>query len=378
MIYRILTRLLACFVLYSCNNEIKENVSNKTTIGKIVELSYAKKFTITKKTDCTVLELLSSGSDSIASTFILYKNMKPSFNEEAYYIKIPVKKIASMSSIYSAMLIKLNGINCIAGIDNVDYYNDSTIYKNVFEKKIVELSRGPSIEIEKTIALNPDLLLTFGMGNPETDVDKKLIKAGLPVVISLDHLEETPLGRAEWIKFFACFIDKSNLADSLFSITEQNYNELKNLTKNNVYKPTVMTEIKYGDTWYVPSSKSYVASLIADAGGEYFYKDGSKTGSTPLSFEMVYSKAKSCDVWLNQYNLNSKKELLSYDQRYSLFKSYKNNRLYNNNKIQNSKGYSNYWETGIMNPDHVLKDLVYIFSPQLLPDHELTYYKQIK
>ena len=283
-----------------------------------------------------------------------------------------------MSSIYSAMLAKMHCEQTIVAIDNVDYYANAYIQTKVKENKVIELSRGSQLEVEKTIALNPDLFLTFGMGNPKKDVDAKLTQANIPVVVSLDHLEETPLARAEWIKFFSYFFDKETLADSLFKVTEKHYNELKALTANTTKKPTVLTEIKYGDAWYIPSGKSYIAHLINDAGGDYFWKDDDKTGSTPLSFEMVYTKAKDCDIWINQYNINSKKELMSYDERYGLFKAFKENNLYNNNKTQNALGYSNYWEKGITNPDDVLADLIAIFSPTLLPNHQFVFYKKIE
>ncbi len=370
---------LSIFFLAGCNN--KPEPANKTNDNpaRITTLNYAKRFTIRQDKGFTILQVLGNRDNSEpTATFVLYKNEKPVYKKDTYYIHIPVKKVASMSSVYSLMLMGLNEINSIAAIDNVDYYNNTTIRQKVSEGKIIELSKGPSIEIEKTLALKPDLLLTFGMGDPKTDMDKKLTQAQLPVAISLDHLEETPLARAEWIKFFACFFDKQVLADSLFNVTEKKYNDLKALTKNADHKPSVLTEIKYGDTWYVPSGKSYIANLIADAGGTYFWKDDVKQGSTPLSFETVYSKAKECDVWINLYNLNSKKELLSYDERYGLFKAFKDNRLYNNNKVQNAKGYSNYWETGIMHPDEVLGDLIFILYPKLLQGHTFNYYKKLE
>jgi len=379
MIKKRVVLYLCIFFLAGCNNKpepankINDNPARTTT------LNYAKRFTIRQDKGFTILQVLGNRDNSEpTSTFVLYKNEKPVYKKDTYYIHIPVKKVASMSSVYSLMLMGLNEVNSIAAIDNVDYYNNTTIRQKVSEGKIIELSKGPNIEIEKTLALKPDLLLTFGMGDPKTDMDKKLTQAQVPVAISLDHLEETPLARAEWIKFFACFFDKQVLADSLFNVTEKKYNDLKALTKNADHKPSVLTEIKYGDTWYVPSGKSYIANLIADAGGTYFWKDDVKQGSTPLSFETVYSKAKECDVWINLYNLNSKKELLSYDERYGLFKAFKDSRLYNNNKVQNAKGYSNYWETGIMHPDEVLGDLIFILYPKLLPGHTFNYYKKLE
>lgn len=360
--------------LFSCStkSEIKNETNNNTT------LKYAKRFQIKKFTDYTVLELLGNRNNkTITASFVLYLNQKPTYSKEAYYIKIPITTVACMSSIYAAMLSKMNVQKTIVAIDNVDYYTNSYIQSRVKEGIVKELAKGPTIEVEKMLALNPELLLTFGMGNPAADVDKKLITAGIPVAVSLDHLEETPLGRAEWIKFFACFFNKEKLADSLFAITEKKYTALTSLTKTITNLPTVLTEIKYGDAWYVPSGKSYIANLLKDAGADYFWKNENQAGSLPLSFEAVYAKAKDCDVWLNVYNINSQKELLSYDERYSLFNAYKKNRIYNNNKTQNKKGYCNYWETGITNPDEVLADVIFILHPSILLNHKLLYYKQI-
>lgn len=374
---RLISIFLIVLFLTACSTPTENKQQVETSVT--VPLLYAKRFSIKKTEGYTILELLGDkNTNDVTATFVLYKNQKPNYTKDAFYIKTPVSRVASMSSIYTAMISQLHCNDRIVAIDNVDYYTNEYIQHKVKEGEVAELSRGPHVEIEKTMALNPDLFLTFGMGNPKKDVDAKLLQSHIPIAISLDHLEETPLARAEWIKFIAYFFDKQNLADSLFKETEKNYNQLKNLTASITKKPTVLTEIKYGDAWYIPSGKSYMAHLINDAGGDYFWKEDDKTGSTPLSFEMVYAKAKDCDYWINQYNVNTKKELLSYDERYGLFKAFKENHLYNNNKTQNALGYSNYWETGVTNPDDVLADLIAIFSPILLPNHQFKYYKKIE
>lgn len=364
-------------LLFSCASTNEEQPAKNTLTT--VPLSYAKRFTIKTSSDFTVLELHGNKNDSdVTASFVLYKHQKPDYSKEAYYIKTPIARVASMSSIYTTMIAQLRCEDKIIAIDNVDYYNNPFIQEQVKKGSIIELSKGPQIDIEKTIAVQPDLFLTFGMGSPKDDVDKKLVQSSMPIAISIDHLEETPLARAEWIKFFAYFFNKESLADSLFQITEKKYNDLKTIAKTSTHKPSVLTEIKYGDAWHIPAGKSFIAHLIEDAGGDYFWKEDTKTGSSAQSFETVYAKAKDCDIWINLYNLNSKKELLSYDERYGLFKACKNNQLYNNNKIQNALGYSNYWETGITNPDEVLADLIAIFSPELLPKHEFVFYKKIE
>lgn len=374
--FKKLVLILSVTIFYSCSPDAETKKDNSF---HTVSLSYAKRFTVKTCSDYNVLELHGNKNDSdVTATFVLYKNQKPNYSKDAYYIKTPVTRVASMSSIYTTMIAQLNCADKIVAIDNVDYYNNSLIQEQAKKGSIIELSKGPQLDIEKTIALNPDLFLTFGMGSPKDDVDKKLVQSTIPIAVSIDHLEETPLARAEWIKFYAYFFNKERLADSLFKITEEKYNELKNIALQTTKKPSVLTEIKYGDAWYIPAGKSFIAHLIEDAGGDYFWKEDTKTGSSAQSFETVYAKAKDCDVWINLYNLNSKKELLSYDERYGLFKACQNNQLYNNNKTQNSLGYSNYWETGITHPEDVLADLIAIFSPTLMPNHEFKYYKKLE
>ena len=165
----------------------------------------------------------------------------------------------------------------------------------------------------------------------------------------------------------------------MFNITEQNYLQLQKMTDTVKYKPTVLTEIKYADAWHVPGGKSYMAHFLKDAGADYIWKNENKFGSVALNFEEVYIKAKDADFWVNFFiNINSKKDLLSYDERYKLFKAFKKGNLYNNTKIANKNGYSDYWENGMCNPDELLADFIKIFHPDLLPQHQLKYYKKIE
>lgn len=319
-------------------------------------------------------------SRDTTATFVLYKgDHQPHLAfKNSYYINIPVKNIACLSSVYASMLNKLNLMDKIVAIENVDYYNDEFIINKVRSKQIIEIAKSPEIDLEKTLMLNPGLLLTFGMGNPKDDVHEKILSSKIPVAVTLDHLEEHPLARAEWIKFIAAFFDRSDLADSLFLMTENKYVQLKKLTDTIQQRPSVLTEIKYADAWYVPGGKSFMAHLLRDAGSDYLWKDENQTGSIALNFEQVYEKAGDADYWLNLFvNINTKKDLLAFDERYALFKAFKSGQLYNNTLHANDKGYSIYWADGMTNPDELLADLIAIFHPQLLPQHQLKYYKKI-
>ena len=372
-----------------CNCE-SGNTSNPVIVDqgplkdlkKDITLKYAKRFSISENQSIKVLYLF--GNVNIKDTTAIYIFLKNSSVKlhnlkNTFVLKSPCKNIASLSSVYTTMLCELNEIGHISAIDNIDYYNNLDIINKYNKHQLVELVKNPEIDLEKTIVLNPDIIFTFGMGNSEKGPDQKISRANIPMVVAVDHLEETPLARAEWIKFFAVFVNKKQKADSVFNLVEKNYMELKKIASTSKTKPSVFTEIKYGDIWYVPGGQSFAAAFFKDANANYVWNDNLETGSRHLGFEEVYSKAQNADFWLNLSLIKSKKELYSIDKRYSEFKAFKTGSLFNNNKITNKKGYSTYWETGIMCPDKILSDLILIFHPELRSNinRDFHYYKKL-
>lgn len=370
-------------LVLSCSDDSgKSAIEKPINTGNSISLKYANRFGIEDFIYCKKLYLFGNRETrDTTATFILYpkSGAKPNLGDNVFYVGVPVNNIACMSSVYAAMLTKLKLQDKIIAVDNVDYYNNKFIIDGVASQKIKEIGKGPEISVEQTLILNPELLLMFGMGNPKKDANEKILQARIPVAITLDHLEEHPLARAEWIKFIATFFGMEKIADSLFNESEKNYLQLKAVVDTVKIKPTVLTEIKYADAWHVPGGQSFMAHLLKDAGADYIWKDENKFGSIALNFEEVYIKAKEADFWLNFFiNVNSKKELLAFDERYDLFRPYKTGNLYNNTRRSNTKGYSDYYENGMCNPDELLKDFIKIFHPEKLPQYQLKYYKKIE
>ncbi|MDX2172495.1 MAG: ABC transporter substrate-binding protein [Bacteroidota bacterium] len=370
----------------SCDNSIEKSTDKSYIdfpVKKDTSIHYAKRFSISENEKFKCIYLF--GNADIKDTTGIYIILKDSTlnlkkAKDEFFFKTSCKKIASLSSVYTNMFCELNALQNVSAIENVDYYNNAEVIEKFNNQKLIELVKGSEIDIEKTIVLNPDIIFSFGMNGDKNGENKKIEWANIPTVFCLDHLEETPLARAEWIKFYAAFVRKEQLADSIFKMIEKNYLSLETLASTAKTQPTVFTEIKYGDVWYVPGGKSFVATLLKDANANYVFKDDTHTGSLNLSFEEVYTTAKNADYWLNLALVNSKNELLSFEPRYAEFNAFKKGNLYNNNKIVNQKGYSNYWETAIIYPDRVLSDLILIFHPELNTEikGELNYYKKIK
>ncbi len=375
--------LLAAALFFSCgdghrNSEQVSKVNSGEQTGR-----YAKRFLIEHRSNAVVVHLFGNRNNitDTTSSFVLRKDSASLNGYPGHYIalKIPCHNIAALSSIYASMFCELGHMTSIAAVDNMDYVIHPGLRAIHAHTPLKELAKGPQIDLEQTVALHPDIVFTYGMGHGE-EVSEKLLSTGIPIAVSVDHLEETPLARAEWIRFFAAFVDKERQADSIFAEVKNNYQRLALSVANPTEKPTVFSEVKFGDVWYIPGGKSYVARLLADAGADYLWSSDNNSGSLPLSFEQVYAKAVNADYWINLSMVTSKKELLGHDARYSQFNAFKKDNLYNNNLITNEKGYSIYWETGMYHPERILSDLIQIFHPQSREGlkNDLYYYQQIK
>ena len=372
--------VISAVILLSCGQKNRKTESVISEQASTNTIRYAKHFNIENRVGYNVITLYGKkNSRDITAVYILYDSLLPSskYTYPTFTLKVPCKRIVALSSIYAAMLTELNAFENVVAIDNIDYINQREIIEKHRSGMLMEVSKGPEMDIEKTLLLHPDMVLMFGMGNPEEEMNPKLSKAGLPVALIVDHLEETPLARAEWIKFIAAFVGKGKQADSIFNAVERAYLSLKDSVRHRSNRPKVLSELKYGDTWFVPGGNSFMSGFINDAGGDYAWKDNTGKGSLPLSFEQVYRKASDADVWINLSMVTCKKDMLAQEERYINFKAFQSNRLYNNNKRVNAKGYSDYWETAMYHPDRVLRDLILIFHDTEVQEKDLYYYRKI-
>jgi iron complex transport system substrate-binding protein len=197
-------------------------------------------------------------------------------------------------------------------------------------------------------------------------------KMGIPIIEGADYMEAHPLGRTEWIRFYGLLFDREELADSLFRATERRYLELKELAARVTDRPTVVSEKRFGSTWYVPAGESYIAHFFADAGADYLFSDLPGSGSTPMAFETVFDHAIHADLWLIKYNQT---EDMTYNELRREYTPYENFDAFKNRNIFGcNTGRVPYYEESPIHPDYLLEDLIFIFHPELLPGYTPRYY----
>jgi len=288
-------------------------------------------------------------------------------------IRTPIRKMVVYTAVHIAMLDELGVTDEITGVCETRYIKDTTINARIEKGLIQDLGKATSPNIEKMLTLHAEAVIASPFENASYGAVEK---TGIPIIEFADYLEADPLGRAEWIKMIGLLTGKHKLADSLFRVTEANYLRLKTLAANVDYRPKLMTEMRYGNTWYVSGGDSYMAHIYKDAGIDYLFAYLQGTGGIPLSFETVLNKAIHADLWLILYNRDEDmtyQALQSDYNSYNRFDPFRNRHIYGCNV-----NFSPYYEEVPIHPDRLLEELIALCHPTLRPNHTFRYFKPIK
>ncbi len=291
-------------------------------------------------------------------------------------VRIPVQRIISLSTTHLPALDMLQQSDKLVGFAQTNLISSPVQQRRIKQGTLSDIGSTQGLNPEQILSLQPDLIMAYGMG-PDDGTLQVLHRTGVPVLLNADFLENDPLGRAEWIKFMAALLNKEKEADAVFLDIRQRYDSLKDLTAEVQQRPHVFSGVVYGDTWYMPGGESWAAQFLADAGAHYLWQNAPGTGSLPLSFEEVYAKANKAPYWINAANMTSLSALAAADSRYKYFRAWQEGQVFTYiNKVSPTGG-NEYLELGYARPDMVLADLIGILHPELLPTHELYFYKKL-
>jgi iron complex transport system substrate-binding protein len=292
-------------------------------------------------------------------------------------IEIPVDNLVVTSTSHIAFLDLLQGVDRLVGFPNTQYISSGNVRSRIEKGLIKDVGTSSGINIESLIELQPELVVHYTSGADRAELGL-LDQSNIPYVINLDFLEESPLGRAEWIKFMGFLVGEEDLADSIFHSIKMGYLDLTRRTDSLLNRPTVFSGVLYGDTWFAPGAKSFVASFIQDAGGDYTWKDHRTSGSVELSFEAVLSRNSGSDFWIGAGRFASKASLYAADSRYSSFQAFQSDQIYNYHGKIGATGGFEYLEQGGARPDIVLADFIKILHPELVSSHQLYFFKKLE
>ncbi|MCC9075400.1 ABC transporter substrate-binding protein [Litorilinea aerophila] len=347
-----------------------------------IELTYATGFTVEYANHYKVVTVLTpwqGAEQSFQYVLVQCGTPAPEGYDPSQIIEVPVGRLITLSTTVLPHLEALGVLDSLVAVEEFDYVNTPAVRERIDAGTVQEIGASAEINTERVLELEPDLVLTFAYGDPRYDTHPKLLEAGLKVGLIADYMETSPLGRAEWLKYVALFFNREAQATTHFQEIAERYQAIADKVAQVEERPTVFTGINRGDSWRVSGGKSYFARFLADAGADYLWADTDATGSIPLDFEAVYARAADADYWLpNAGRWQTLEDVRNEDPRYADFAAFQNGRIYDNNARVNQWGGNDYWEGGVANPDIILADLVKIFHPELLPDHELTFFRQVE
>ncbi|WP_223559149.1 ABC transporter substrate-binding protein [Chryseobacterium lathyri] len=288
----------------------------------------------------------------------------------------PFKRIILLNASMAGYISELGAENLIVGVSSPEYIYSEKIQNLLKEGKIRNVGSEQKYDVEKIISMKPDAVFTNYIAS--FDNAYQLLKNnGIQVVFLDEYMEQLPLEKAAYIKIFGEFFGKEKEAQAKYEEIEKNYNHLKQLALKAKEKPVVLANEMYGDVWYLPGGKTSVANYITDANASYIMKDNKEEKSLTMSFEEVYAKSGQVQYWINAGNHTSKKEMLAGNPFYGKLEVFNKGKIYTVAGKEKLKA-NDFFERGAVRADLVLKDYIRIFHPELLPEYQLTYMKELQ
>lgn len=368
--------LLYFFVLTSC-------ISNKKTSleafkQNVYTPEYATGFKIlgADNTASTLIQISDpwQGAQNIQMSYFISRNGEQApAGFTGPVIPAGAKRIVCMSSSYIAMLDAIGQTDRIVGVSGIDYVSNT--YVLAHKDSIRDM--GAEMNYELLIGLKPDVVLLYGIGDAQTSITNKMRELSIPYMYVGEYLEESPLGKAEWLVVLSELTDSREKGIEVFREIPKRYQALKALTETIEQRPAVMFNTPWNDSWVMPSTQSYMAQLVADAGADYIYKENVSNSSTPIGLETAYGLIQKTDYWIHVGSVITLDELKAVNPKFADAKAVREKRVYNNNLRLTPTGGNDYWESAVVRPDVVLRDLLHIFHPELITD-SLYYYRHLE
>ena len=285
------------------------------------------------------------------------------------------ERVVCMSSSHIAMLDAIGAVKSVVGVSGKNFITNP--YVVAHQRTIADVGYDGNMNFELLVAQQPDIVLLYGVTGACT-MESKLDELGIPYIYVGEYVEEDPLGKAEWLIALAEIVGLRQQGLTYFAELPQRYEHLKSLAASaQTPTPKVMINTPYADSWFMASATSYVARLIADAGGDYIYKKNTSNHSLPIDMEEAALLTTQADVWINVGNVNSVDDLCRQFPKFAKMPCVQRGEVYNCDKRRVTGGGNDYWESGVVHPDVILRDLIKIFHSELVSE-EFVYYRKIE
>lgn len=364
------------FFFLQCKKETTQTLELET--GKEL-ISEAKGLSIKEFSNFTLVTVTNTFPEATETySYVLHKKgaQIPDSLAELTKIEIPIQKIIVTSTTHIPSLEMLDEEKTLKAFPNTNYISSEITRKLIDKGDVREIGNNQSLNTEVILDIQPDVIIGFSVDG-DMKTYKNLERNGQKIILNSDWTEKTPLGKAEWIKFFGALYDKNELASKHFERVKTEYYNAIKLAKEVEKSPSIMAGSIYEDQWFLPQGDSWAAYFLRDANGNYLWKDSKGTGSLSLSFESVLDKAKDADFWIGPGQFTSIDQILASNPNYKYFKSVQDKNVYSFSSKKGKTGGVMYYELAPNRPDLVVKDLIKILHPEVLPDYQLYFFEKL-
>ncbi len=367
--------LVVLFSLCACKGS-----KPQTDGGEPIAVSYASLLRMERADSFTLVTVRDPWHDGkTLATYILVDRTSamPHHIPEGTVVRTPIEHAALTTSVHVALLAELGAENRIAGITDAEFVVSPEVKALLSTQgghiRPMGTSMQPDAEIIRAAHCDAVFISPF-----ENAGSGPLERLGIPVIACADYMETSPLGRAEWMRFYGMLFGCGNRADSLFCSVKSGYETLARKIKDcGEPKPTVICDRQTGATWYQPGGASTMGQMLADAGAQYVWANRKEAGSLPLDMESVFARGRNADVWLIKYGADaplSYQSLANDNPRYRNFRAWKERRIWTCNTLLTP-----FYEETPFHPERLLQNLAGIFHPSLVAaSQQRTYYKPME
>lgn len=317
------------------------------------------------------------GADEVVTSLFIARNGEtPPADFDGQVLQGDARRVVCMSSTHVAMLDAVGAVESVVGVSGIDFVTNEYVAAN--RDKVRDVGYDNNVDYEMVVALDPDLVLLYGVTGASV-MESKLRELGIPFAYVGEYVEQVPLGKTEWMVAVAEVVGRRAEAEQLFNQIPERYDALRQMAAAaTTPKPKVMINTPYADSWFMASTTSYVARLIADAGGDYIYQKNTSNTSLPIDLEEAAILISQADVWINAGSVATLKDMRSEYPKFADMRCVEQGQIFNFDRRMSPRGGNDYWESGVVRPDVVLRDLIKIFHPELMEDEEFFYYRKLE
>ncbi len=363
---RFLIYVFLLLLLPGCSGQQSGGVAEA---GDSLQFSYAKNLTVVSFPDHIEVTLRNpwNGAGTLAR-YCLYEAGQEPHRTDMTPVRIPLQNAAVFGSVHCALLSELGAGDAVGGICDAEFINQPELKKDIAEGRVANLGNSIQPSLEQVINLNPDALLpspfenSGGLGRIES--------LGIPIIWCADYMENSPLGRAEWIRFYGRLFGRGREADSIFCCVEHRYKQLRDLAESTKTRPRLLPEMPWSGQWTLPGSGSGSTRLYEDAGANYLFADLEGSGGIPLSTEKVVDRGINADVWLIKHHGPLDRKQMNADT--PLLANIRAKIWW----CDTSKKFI--YEETPFHPERLLEDLISILHPELEIEAEHHYFEMLK